>query len=259
MAFASCETEDSPSDQSIILAIDVSSSVDRKEMEIQMGAYEQALSSQEVKNQLLGCGCTEVAVILFGHQSRVAYEPTNMVTEDDIHKVASYLSGLKNNSAPLYDVFELGGQTNVVSALRTSIDAHLSYESTSFRKVILISGDGVNSTYAENKLNDLKEEVRYHGIEVNAIPIVVEDGQDLVSYYDDLDFQPMLPSGGGRGMSPPMSARSAPSGIRYESLEEFYRQLVISEYGALNTANSFQDLEPVLTESLKELACQLIM
>lgn len=259
-AFASCEDETSATDQSIVFAIDVSSSVGSNEMELQMGAYEQAILNEEVVDKLLGCGCTEVAVAFFGNQSRFVFEPTNIVSEDELINLSTFFSGLKSNSTPLYVTYALGGQTFIDSALRVSIDFLIDEENTSFRKAILVSGDGVNSSYSESILTSLKEEVKDHGIEVSALPIVVGDQEDLTSYYVDGDFVPDMPSRNFSGTSPGLSPlQPPPVGKTYPSLEAFYRQFVISEYGTINPASSYEDLEPVLTQSLKDIACMPMM
>ncbi len=257
-AIAACNSPKSNTDQSLVLTIDVSSSVEPNEMEIQLAAYHHALASQDVKDKLLGCGCTEVAVAFFGSESRIVLESKNIVTEDDILNIANFFSGLKNKSEPLYKVYNLGGQTYIDKALRTSIDYLSTDKNTSFRKAILISGDGVNYLYAENELNALKEEMFYNAIEVSALPIVVGDQQDLISYYPNVEDHAFTQHRHSDGSILSPIAEEVP-GKEYESLSQFYEQFVISDSGSLNSANSFQDLEVVLTESIKEIACKPMM
>lgn len=257
--YASCKSKESHTDQSLVFTIDVSSSLEANEMEIQLGAYQHALTNQDVQDKLLGCGCTEIAVAFFGNESRIVLESRNIVSEEDIQSIANFFSSLKTNTEPLSRVYNLGGQTYIDNALRISIDYLNSNKNTSFRKAILISGNGVNSVYAENELSALKEEADYHAIEVSALPIVVGDQQDLISYYpyvvEGHDFSQQRRSDG----SVPSPVQEPVNGKTYKSLTQFFEQFVISKHGTVNSVYSVQDLKVVLTQSIKDIACKPMM
>ncbi len=257
-ANASCTQPDSPTDQSIVLTVDISSSVEAHEMTFQLGAYQASLLTPEVQDKLLGCGCTEVAVVFFGSEGRTVLEARNIVDATDINRLADFFAQLRTSeSLELYQTFEVGGSTDVAKALETAIGILNEDNNTSFRRAILVSGDGVSSSYSEPELLALQEHTNFNGIEVSAVPITLDIApEDLISYFpSDFVSRPTV----DRRLNVLPQFQEPVSGKVYESLTAFYEEFVVNDLGTLNPAESFQDLQGVLNESIQAIACRPMM
>ncbi len=227
-------------------------------MAFQLGAYQAALLDQEVQDKLLGCGCSEVAVVFFGSEGKVVYEPRNIVDATDLTRLTDFFGQLNNQeSLELYQVFETGGSTDIAKALETALSIVNDESNPSFRRAILVSGDGVSSTFSERELRSLQELTNFNGIEVSGLPITLDiDPEDLISYFPgDFASRPSL----DRRLNVLPLFQDAVSGKSYESLTAFYEEFVVNDFGTLRAAETFQDLQGVLTESIRSIACRPMM
>ena len=267
-ALASCESAESSADQSLVFTIDISTSVEKDEAELQLIAYETALREQSVQDKLLGCGCTELSVVLFAGGSRVVVQPTKIVDESDIIGVLSFFSNTINSGYTeryLSTYFQLQGNTSVLDGLTASMNLLLRDGNTAFRKAILISGDGVNSNFAERDLIEIQDQSEYQGIEISGVPITSKTDAGLCSAYSlDSDMAPLngnacsrepsLNLNGTRNAEQPQSR-----GREYESVTAFYEEFVVNRFGIMNTADNFQELSGTLIETIEEFACKPMM
>ena len=267
-ALASCENEDSYVDQSLVFAIDISTSIEEDEAELQLRAYETALREQSVQDKLLGCGCTELSVVLFAGESTVVVEPTKIIDEEDIFAVLGFFSDTINTQYTeryLSEYFQLPGDTSVLAGLQTSMDILLQEENTAFRRAILMSGDGVNSTFKERELLAIQEQSEYQGIEISGVPITSRSDLNLCAAYET-DHAEAPGVGGACSREPSLSTnglfsleQSQSRGQEYGSVTEFYEEFVTNRFGIINTAANFQELAGVLTETIDEFACKPMM
>lgn len=246
---AYCENDTSPTDQSIVLAVDISSSVDNHEMEMQMQAYEHAIKDPEVKDKLLTCGCTEVSVVFFASASHVVLKSKKIKTISDISVIAELFSREKDRAAQLLQIYNDKGETYVTRALRASLDILIDDKNTSFRKAILISGDGANSRNADEEFKALKKKSLLHGIEVSAVPIMIYDGPDFASPENDSNYSIL-----NRDHS-----TGSISQFDHNSVPDFYQNMVVNKFGMMSVADSYEDLKPVLSQSLKDISCKPMM
>lgn len=267
LSYAACEIKNSSADQSLVFTIDISTSVDADEVELQLMAYETTLRNRAIQDKLLGCGCTELSVVLFAGGARVVVEPTKLVNEADIHSVLNFFSetiNTKYTERYLSSHFGLQGNTSVLEGLQTSMDLLLNQDNHAFRKAMLVSGDGVNSQFAERELIEIREVSEYQGIEISGVAINSEDGL-CGAYQTDGDL--VYPGTGGacsrepvpnsNGLEPLMQRPS--QGREYDSVASFYEEFVTNSLGMMNTANTFEDLAETLRSSVDSFACKPMM
>ena len=144
-SFAACESLDSDADQSIVLAIDISSSIDTNELTTQSQGYVYAFSSQPVVDKLLNCGCTELSIFFFGSRVHLMMDGLNITSEFELQTIRNFFShyiGLERHHLPYLTLEpQGGGMTHISRVLRESI-SHLTQESrTKMRTVVVICID----------------------------------------------------------------------------------------------------------------------
>lgn len=234
LSSATCENDQSPTDQSVVVAIDVSSSIDELEMSQQMQGYKDTFLDPEVQEVFLGCGCSEVTILFWGTEQAIARETAKIKSEEDLVAIASFFEQMQNTKIEIKDIYKTGFTTEVRLALQKSIEILNRLGNTSFRKSIVISGDGPQNDYTENEFLLLRSELRDLGIGVFAAPIYV---------YED--------SSKGR----------FPNAPEYMDLSEmtpaaqFYKDHVVSYPSYLEVAESFKNIGPAISRTIKKLTC----
>jgi hypothetical protein len=162
----------------LILAFDVSASVDAREFELQRAGLVAALRDAEVGRAIEGLGPTGVAiaVVQWGGASdtQVVVPFTHVASARDV-RAFGHVAGLMQR-------WYRATSTSIATAMR---DGRLLIESNGFegaRKVIDISGDGPDNTGAN--LARLRRQMRRAGITVNGLAIEQEN-RALTKYYRD--------------------------------------------------------------------------
>jgi hypothetical protein len=173
-----------PVDLELVLAVDVSQSMDYEEHQLQRTGYVEAFRHDEV-----------VDAILYGPRGRIAvtylewgdaYDQIQIVpwtlieTREDAHAFADALA-----SGSPYP----SQRTSISRALMRAADLIDSNEYDGLRRVIDISGDGPNNTGPMVEL--ARDAVAERGVIVNGLPIMLKevdswyDIPNLDKYYED--------------------------------------------------------------------------
>ncbi|HWL67386.1 MAG TPA: DUF1194 domain-containing protein [Geminicoccus sp.] len=176
---------DLPVDLELVLAVDVSGSMDLDEQRLQRAGYLEAITHDEVMNAILSGPLQRIALAYVewaGPRSQSTVVPWQLIDGPD----AAVRFADRLADAPL-------GRTRY-----TSISAALQYAAAQFdgngfagdRQIIDISGDGPNNSGAP--VPPVRDEVADRGIVVNGLPIMIKSSQlptvtgfDLDTYYED--------------------------------------------------------------------------
>ena len=172
-------------DVELVLAVDISQSMDEEEQQVQRRGYVEALTSSEVMEAIRMGPTGRIAVTYIewggiGEQFVVA----DWQVIDGPETAASFAS--KIAESPLRQV----QRTSIAAALAFSV-AHIQKSSFSgLRKVIDMSGDGPNNQGGQ--VTDARDDVIAHGITINGLPLMLKGTgngwyhmPNLDHYYED--------------------------------------------------------------------------
>ncbi len=236
--------EDQPTDLSLVLAIDLSSSMDNDEIKTQIEGYRNSINHPAVINNLLYCRCTSIGVVLWSDSSQVGFPLTRMESQENIDQLSDFFQSLLNQK-DLALTRNLGYQTELVSALEFSKKTILAEITKSNEKIINISGDGYDSRMpsSNERLKLLKQEIQNLGITVNGVPVdIYRTESDFIEAENSNSFEAT-----NNYTSP------------YSSVSDYYKKEVITPNGYVERAESFKDLERALTTTLIRDTCKLMM
>jgi hypothetical protein len=166
-------------DVALVLAVDVSGSIDREEAQLQRQGIAEAFLSKEVVQAIQSGARGQIGVSVIYFSSRdygVMSVPVNWTIVRDQQTaqefVAQFLGAqrLRGIGTSISDALELSQRTFTA----------LPYRST--KQVIDISGDGQNN--AGRPVLEVREETLAKGITINALPIIDDSTpQDLDRYF----------------------------------------------------------------------------
>ena len=163
-------------DVALVLAIDVSGSVDDNRFKLQREGVAGALESEEVAAALLsGVNQTiEIAVIEWAEEQRVLVPWTVLRGRDDLGALAARLR--RASRSWVHTKTDPGG--GIVAA------AHLFSEQplVGLRQIIDVSGDGRQNT-GEVPTADARDAVVSHGLTVNGLPIASAKEPGIAEWY----------------------------------------------------------------------------
>src|SRR5256885_4980229 len=172
-------------DVELVMAVDISYSMDMDELALQREGYAQAIASQEFLNALKQ-----------GTHSKIAVTLVEWAGVSDQRIVVPWR--LIDGAASAQAVSEEMARAPVRRAFRTSISGALMFSAALFenngyrgiRRVIDVSGDGTNNQGPLVTL--VRDEVIAKGIVINGLPIMLKEPQpgsidipDLDIYYED--------------------------------------------------------------------------
>ncbi len=151
-------------DLELVLAVDVSSSIDEVEARRQREGHVAALADPEVISAIQSGGYGRIAVLYLewadGEFQRVVAPWTVIDTEEDARAFAATLA-----TSP----FVSGRRTAIGAAISTSIQLIDSNQYAGMRQVIDISGDGPQNSGPS--LSEARQAAEERGITVNGLPI----------------------------------------------------------------------------------------
>lgn len=206
-----------PVDLALVLAVDVSRSVDDEEARLQREGYRQAILDPRVLAGITG-GMTGAIGVTYvewaGWQFQTQTIPwARIAGRDDALRFASAISEMPRVSL---------NWTSISGAIRFSMEVLANCPFDATRQVIDISGDGVNNSGPP--VEDLRDQAIGKGLTINGLPIVND--------------RP------GFGWLPP------------RALEQHYRERVIGGPGAfLIVADGFEAFDQaVLRKLIREIA-----
>ncbi|MEC9367711.1 MAG: DUF1194 domain-containing protein [Pseudomonadota bacterium] len=168
-------------DLELVLAVDVSLSMDREEQRLQRAGYVAAFRHPEV-----------IAAIRAGQYQRIAVTYFEWAGERIQRPVSKWQ--LIDSAASAQSFADDLEKAEISGAHRTSISAALNYASGLFegngfqglRRVVDVSGDGPNNMGLP--VDQIRDRVVERGIVINGLPIVLKPGSAL-GFYDIRNLQ----------------------------------------------------------------------
>ena len=172
-------------DVELVLAVDISYSMDPDELALQRDGYSQALTSREFLNALKQGIHGKIAVTYFewagAHDQKVVVPWRVIDGPESAGSVASEIS-----QAPL----RRAARTSISGALLFGMTLFESSGQRGIRRVIDISGDGANNSGPLVAI--ARDEVLSRGITINGLPVMLKrpsystmDIEQLDEYYED--------------------------------------------------------------------------
>jgi hypothetical protein len=174
-----------PVDVELVLAVDISYSMDLDEQALQREGYVQAITSREFMSALREGAHGRIAVTYFewaGYGDQRIVMPWRLIDgPESADAVAQEIA-----RAP----YRRSSRTSISDALRFAVPLFEGSGFRGLRRVIDVSGDGTNNSGA---LVDItRDEVVAKGITINGLPIMLKrpmtwtmDIPDLDTYYED--------------------------------------------------------------------------
>ena len=173
-----------PVDTELVIAVDVSNSMDPEEQELQREGYITGLTSREFMSAVRGGTHGKVAVTYFewaGLYDQKIVMPWRMIDgPESADAVANEIARAPYRRAP---------RTSIFGALQFAKPLFDSSGYNGLRRVIDVSGDGVNNMGPPVTL--MRDDVLGSGITINGLPIMLKlatgffDLADLDRYYAD--------------------------------------------------------------------------
>jgi len=208
--FSHADAADEPVDVELVLAVDVSWSMDHEEQLIQRDGYAAAFRSKDVIDAILSGGYSRVAVTYIewaGETTQITVVPWTLIDSADTAKAFADALTLQEP----------------VQLRRTSISGALDFARGRFaasgfkgqRRIIDVSGDGPNNE--GRMVTDARDETVAAGITINGLPLMTNNAttsggfavENLDEYYADCVI------GGGQAfMIPVTSWEEFPGAVR---------------------------------------------
>jgi hypothetical protein len=185
MTAAPALAEDLPVDLELVLAVDVSGSMDQEEQRLQRAGYIDALTHEHVVNAILSGPYQRIALTYVewaGSSAQSVAVPWRVI--DGPPAAQSFAEELAE--VPFARI----RHTSISSALLFTSNLFAGNGFSADRQVIDVSGDGPNN--AGPPILPVRDELADQGIVVNGLPIMLKDsnlntvtGFDLDVYYED--------------------------------------------------------------------------
>jgi hypothetical protein len=167
-------------DVSLVLAVDISGSIDYQEAELQRKGIVDAFMSKEVIQAIQSgsLGRIGVSVVYFSSADYgVMSVPVNWMVVQDQASATNFAKALVAARRPS------ARGTSISDALTLSLRMLETGPFHSVKQVIDVSGDGVNN--AGGPVQTIREEILGKGITINALPIIdYSTPQDLDKYFE---------------------------------------------------------------------------
>jgi len=168
-------------DLAIVLAIDASGSVDATEFLLQQQGYTQAFRSQKVQSALEAAGVVEIAVVLWG-DAEIAPQVLawqRLRNKPDAERLAGRIAGMPRI---------VSGNTGIGRGVATAIDLLQDPGRCAWRKIVNVSGDGIETMTPRRSsflpLRIVRARAEPAGITINALAIETDEPH-LSDWYRD--------------------------------------------------------------------------
>lgn len=162
-------------DTALIVAIDVSNSVDETRYKLQMEGIAQALEDPGVIEAIVGGakGGILFSLVTWSDQPTVNLPWTHIASEADAKAAARKVRALPRQ----------GGEfTCMARMMRVVSDKIVPQIPAKAAKVVLdISGDGRDNCNSQEPIEQVREELVKYGVTVNGLPILAGDGPEMVT------------------------------------------------------------------------------
>ena len=167
-------------DVALVLAVDISGSIDYEEAELQRKGIVDAFMSREVIQAIQSgsLGRIGVSVVYFSSADYgVMSVPVNWMVVQDQASATNFVKALVAARRPS------ARGTSISDALALSLRMLETGPYHAVKQVIDVSGDGVNN--AGRAVQDVREEILAKGITINGLPIIdYSTPQDLDKYFE---------------------------------------------------------------------------
>lgn len=201
-------------DTALIVAIDVSRSVDEERYDLQMDGVAQALEDDGVLHAILSGPNHAIvfSLVVWADHPRIAVPWQRIASKEDAAEVAALVRGLENTGG------EFTCLTRMLRYLNDSVVPEIPAKVG--RIVVDVSGDGIDNCSETDAGEAERNELLATGATINGLPIIVEGENTVV--------------GSGTYRAPGYGLRELPPGADRETttLDEWYRANVIGGPGA---------------------------
>ncbi len=165
-------------DLALVLAVDVSGSVNAERFELQRQGYARAFASREVIDAIAAGENRTIAVTLVEwsgatHQRQMI----GWTIISDANSALAFGSAISETPRAFADWTSISGALDFALALFDHVEGV-----TPLRRVIDVSGDGINNN--GRPINDARSDVVNAGVTINGLPILTEY-PTLDDYYRD--------------------------------------------------------------------------
>jgi Protein of unknown function (DUF1194) len=167
-------------DVELVLAVDISYSMDMEEQKLQRDGYIKALTSPEVLKAIRGGMVGKIAITYFewaGATTQRIVVPWQII--DGPETADAFVSKLA--AAPISRWY----RTSISGAILYGMDLYENNGYDAPRRVMDISGDGANNN--GSPVVEARERALKAGIVINGLPIMIYNGRRSVFDMDDLD------------------------------------------------------------------------
>ncbi|MEJ8476226.1 DUF1194 domain-containing protein [Roseibium algae] len=172
-------------DVELVLAVDISQSMDTEEQEVQRAGYVAALTSNEVLDAVRDGPIGRIAVTYMEwggvDEHFMVADWTVIQDETSAAKFAAFVA-----EAPLRQV----QRTSIASALKKSVELVQNNQYSGLRRVIDISGDGPNNQ--GGSVTKVRDQLLASGVTINGLPLMMKANANawqamlnLDHYYED--------------------------------------------------------------------------
>ncbi|MEP4769299.1 MAG: DUF1194 domain-containing protein [Roseibium sp.] len=172
-------------DVELVLAVDISQSMDTEEQEVQRAGYVSALTSQEFLDAI---HVGPIGRVVVTYMEWGGVDEHFIVADWTVIQDASSASHFASKiaEAPLRQV----QRTSIASALEKSVQMVQNNKYTGLRQVIDISGDGPNNQ--GGSVTDMRDRMISSGVTINGLPLMMKSNKNtwqamlnLDHYYED--------------------------------------------------------------------------
>ncbi|MCI4662731.1 MAG: DUF1194 domain-containing protein [Neomegalonema sp.] len=181
LAFGGSARSEEPCRAALVLALDISSSVDMEEQTLQTGGLARALRSDEVRRAILdGPGSVAIAAFSWSNaQTQYHIADWHLLRSDaDIDRLATRIAGARS--------FRYGRATALGKALSYAAWLHRINPHDCITRIVDVSGDGVNNDAASPSY--FRKVGRLDGLIINGL-VIRNDQPDPYRYYLDQVIQ----------------------------------------------------------------------
>ena len=162
-------------DTALIVAIDVSNSVDEKRYKLQMEGIAQALEDPGVIQAIVGGakGGILFSLVTWSDQPTVNLPWTHIASEADANAAAKKVRSLPRQA---------GEFTCMSRMMRVVSDKIVPQIPSKAVKVVLdVSGDGKDNCNSQEPIEQVRDELVKYGVTVNGLPILENAGPEIVT------------------------------------------------------------------------------
>ena len=211
-------------DTALILAVDVSDSVDETRYNLQMEGIARALEDQSVINAITGGpqGGIVLALVTWADQAPMTLAWQVIRSAEDARRVAGLVRAIPHQG---------GEYTCLAKMLKIAGEQYLeTIPGSATHTVIDVSGDGIDNCADPDVTIAARDALIGRGVTINGLPIIVKGENDIV--------------GSGAYRAPGYGLKELPEGAAAAptTLDAWYRNFVIGGPTAfLHVSNGFED------------------